>query len=52
MEEETHYIVKIKCFNCGIKKRIEIQKGTRVDDNKCPNCGCRSIERTEELFEW
>lgn len=51
-EQKNTYSVRVKCFNCGLKKRIEVQRGVRVDDSKCPNCGCRSIDKCEDLFEW
>ncbi|MFN8579316.1 MAG: hypothetical protein U0354_21015 [Candidatus Sericytochromatia bacterium] len=42
------YKIHYKCLNCGTKsgtpeQMIEIQKGQRVSDTECPNCGCKNL---------
>ena len=41
----SFYNVEIKCDNCGFSGVADLVKGTKVNDNKCPNCGCNEIHR-------
>lgn len=38
------YVEYLNCWNCGEKERVEIPKGTTIDEfcdkNMCSNCGC------------
>lgn len=34
------YKVRVRCTNCGKVQEVEIEKGERVANAECPNCGC------------
>lgn len=44
-EENTEgaYKVKAVCNNCEWEGEVEIQKGTRVEEQPCPQCGCAAL---------
>ena len=52
VKEKKTYTAYIICRNCGYGcpslvmkggKKIEISKGKKVKNIKCPNCGCREL---------
>jgi len=39
MKETKTYEVLVRCNNCEVEEEIHIQKGSKVDEQKCRNCG-------------
>jgi len=39
MEPKTTYEVYIFCGNCHYHGKIEINKGSPIEQSPCPNCG-------------
>ena len=39
------YIVDIFCTNCAYRDKVEINKGTTIDEFPCPNCSNLTIKR-------
>ena len=44
MSDDT-YKVEVLCKNCGFEGEIEIEKGVKIEDHPCPNCGNRDLIR-------
>ena len=42
---EDKYEINVQCNNCDFKGNIEVKKGTKIEDEKCPNCGCQTITK-------
>lgn len=40
------YSVEVECSNCNFKDTIKIMKGILISGERCPNCGCKTLERT------
>ena len=40
------YKVETDCRNCGIEARYELNKGTRLNEIACSNCGCTDLYLT------
>lgn len=38
-----HYVANVTCTNCQYNGSINIKKGTKVADESCPNCGCKTL---------
>ncbi len=38
------YQVHVVCKNCETEDYIEIEKGVRVAETPCPNCGCYELK--------
>ena len=47
-EEKETYFVEVKCKNCGWEGTVEIEKGIRVIETPCPNCGVMFDKIEEE----
>ena len=54
MEElsKSSYGAYIFCTNCHIHKKIEINKGLKIEDINCPNCANKTlkIDPNGEIF--
>jgi len=44
------YSIQVKCSNCGYSGTVEILKGVRVEDERCPICGCRTLHKSGFTF--
>jgi len=43
--DDTKYKINACCVNCDFRGDVEIKKGTKIEDEKCPNCGCQTITK-------
>lgn len=41
------YKAQARCSNCGWHGKVELEKGTRIEDSACPCCGCISSKRDD-----
>ena len=41
---DTNYEVYIFCSNCLVHKKIEVPKGSLINQTVCPNCGNLTLE--------
>lgn len=48
MEKNT-YKQNVLCINCNFKDVIDIVKGIKIEEAKCPNCGNDSLERDDPI---
>lgn len=37
------YSQKVVCGNCHHETTIEIPKGNRISDERCPRCDCKTV---------
>jgi len=47
MNDGNTYKVKVYCSNCDLRGEIDIQKGKKVEETVCPNCG--TLEITKDI---
>ena len=45
MDSENTYKAKVYCANCDLKKEVDIQKGKKVEETACPNCGTMELSK-------
>lgn len=57
MDKYNTYKLKVRCNNCQTNSEIEIQKGTKADEDtldnvmidhngvECPHCGCYELRK-------
>lgn len=43
------YLTSFYCYNCGSKGTINILKGKKINETMCENCGCKTLEKPEQL---
>jgi len=43
MSEEKTYNQDVVCKNCSFDSAVNIPLGIKVEDFKCPNCGCKEL---------
>ncbi len=46
-KEEGTYDIYVYCTNCNYHGRIDIKKGSKVNGENCPNCGCETLVKNE-----
>ena len=51
--ENSTYEAYIFCANCSLHKKIDIPKGSTINQTKCPNCGNMTLrlDPNGELFD-
>lgn len=42
-DSERHYAAWAICLNCSYTGRVELDRGKRIEDGSCPNCGTKSL---------
>ncbi len=35
------------CKNCGFQGYSDFPKGTPIEENQCPNCGCKTLRKPD-----
>jgi translation initiation factor 2 beta subunit (eIF-2beta)/eIF-5 len=40
------YYIYVDCRNCNERSHPEIKRGQKIEDEKCPNCGCQTLRKT------
>jgi predicted RNA-binding Zn-ribbon protein involved in translation (DUF1610 family) len=45
MDESAAYKSKVYCDNCGFSGEVEIQKGKKISERACPQCGTLELKR-------
>lgn len=45
MDSENTYKAKVYYSNCNLKNEIDIQKGKKVEETACPNCGTTELSK-------
>lgn len=48
MPNET-YKVHCKCTNCDYNGKTEIEKGMKVEESECPTCGCKTLNKVQNI---
>lgn len=38
-----HYYANVSCSNCNYSGGLNIKKGTKITEESCPNCGCKTL---------
>lgn len=46
--ENNSYKTKVTCDNCNFVGDVDIEKGTKVSDSSCPDCGCKELKLKSE----
>lgn len=41
--DKAYYNVDVFCENCESEENVDIEKGQRVSEFDCPNCGCADL---------
>jgi|GEM_PF-2553615 len=42
------YKIKVMCNNCENIQDLDIEKGKKISDAECPNCGCKELVKSFE----
>lgn len=40
---EEKYNLEVCCKNCNFDGTVELEKGMKVEDSLCPECGCKTL---------
>jgi hypothetical protein len=43
---DNTYDVNFACRNCGETGKLNVPKGTKLEDMPCPICGCKTLIST------
>lgn len=43
---ENTYTLDLACGNCHFDGSVSILKGVLIVEEKCPNCGCKTLRKT------
>jgi len=42
-KSDDTYKVPVICMNCDFRDRIDVPKGTHIEENACPRCGNKTL---------
>lgn len=49
MTKAIYYRPKVFCDNCGLHRKIAIDRGKTITFTECPFCGCRTLKASSLL---